>query len=162
LLAAVRPWNYTQRTVFKRDVLQHPQNVADPKTSLVGYRPHVCVQRLADVAARINASYIQAAEFVITEHALHVGKHRRAGDHASKHISFVKQVRQPAAAMFLLEFCARRITFRREQLIDPVVQLDEQIAIDRVWQNDMTEFIELFEKIVHLINRYGYWFRSVS
>ena len=39
----------------------------------------------------------------------------------------------PAATMFLLEFRARRITFCREQLIDPVVQLAEQIAIDRVW-----------------------------
>ncbi len=64
--------------------------------------------------------------------------------------------------MFLLEFRARRITFCREQLIDPVVQLAEQITIDRVWQDDMTEFIELFEKIAHSINRYGYWFRSVS
>jgi len=46
--------------------------------------------------------------------------------------------------MFLLKLCAGRITFCREQFIDPTVQLAEQIAIGHVWQNDVAEFIALF------------------
>ena len=42
--------------------------------------------------------------------------------------------------MFLLEFRARRITFCREQLIDPVVQLAEQIASsERILETQLRE-----------------------
>ena len=36
-----------------------------------------------------------------------------------------------------------------KQLINSAVQLIEKVAIDRLWQDDIAEFIKLFERITH-------------
>ena len=72
----VRAGDQPSRAVLGREVVQHPDRVADPVAALVRDRRHVDVQRLPGVGVRIGGPGVEAAQLHRrTEHVLHAVEH---------------------------------------------------------------------------------------
>ncbi len=118
----------SHRPVFFRDVSQHPQHVANPSAAIVGKRSHVGVQRLTDLASRVDAADIQAAELVVAEHLGNVGEYPRMGNDLLKNLAFIHEICETSAARLVFKLTAGRIALLLKELLHAKIDRTEQFG----------------------------------
>ncbi len=140
----VRARNHSRRAVLGREVVEHPDGVADPVALFVGDRRHVDVQRLRHLAVRIGGTRIQAAQLHLRpEHVPDALDHLRQHDRAAEDLALVHKVGQPVRVRFGPELAPGAIAFHVEDVVDPFPQLAEQIAAHAVLEHDESLLVEL-------------------
>src|SRR5207253_7240819 len=96
--------NCPDRSVARRDLIDHPHHVADPKARLVSYRRHVSVQRLRLRPKGIHGPHIETAQLeTVAQNVPDVWRQSRITDDLAEDISFISQVRQASAAWISFE-----------------------------------------------------------
>ena len=114
----VRARDHARRAVVGREVVQHPDGVADPVAALVGHR-RPC-RRAAAGRRRACGSAERAFRLLNlhrgAEHLPHALEHLRQHDRPAEHLALVDQVGEAVRVLLRLELAARRVALVVEEL----------------------------------------------
>src|SRR5260370_42551453 len=124
---AMRTGNHPRGAVSLREIVQHPDRVADPVSFRVRHRAAVRVQWLRRIGFRIGGANVEAAQFEPrTEDMLHAFKNLWRLNDPLKNFAFVDQVGEPPGMRLLFEFGSGLVPFSLEQFVDSPPHLIEQ------------------------------------
>ena len=114
----VRARNDPQRTVLGREIVEHPNTVADRISFLVRQQTHVDVERLEARGIGIRRPYIQAAEFELrSQHGLNQLQDFWPPYGLAEHFALIYKVRQTASIFLAPELAAGGLPLFGEQLV---------------------------------------------
>src|SRR5260370_14362049 len=141
---AMRTGNRPRGAVSLREIVQHPDRVADPASFRVRHRAAVRVQWLRRIGFRIGGANVEAAQFEPrTEDMLHAFKNLWRLNDPLKNFAFVDPVGAPPGMRLLFEFGSGLVPCSLEQFVDSPAHLIEQHWVHQVFKDEIAVLIEL-------------------
>ena len=120
---AMRAGDHAQGAVLFREIVQHPDRVADPRAVFVGQSAHVAVQRLRLFSVGIDRTRVHAAQLdAPLQHMFDQWHDGGMQDDFAEDSRLVSQIGQSPGALFYLELGARRLAFGGEQPLDLIAE----------------------------------------